>query len=350
MSRNDDELVFAGEPAAKAAQAQMWKVLIADDDKAIHAVTKLSLGSNLFLGRPIVWLHAYTGEEAVRLMRDHDDVALILMDVVMENDSAGLEAAQRIRNELHNPFVRIAVRTGQAGLQRPEDVVRTYGVDDYREKTELTATRLFTLVHTSLAHYEQLRKLDQARADSEMAAAINEALDAHRGGDTHERRVAEYSRLLAQLAGLDSRSTSLLFQAAPLREAAARVVSETDPPVLRAAAVVAGQRNERWDGQGYPHGIRGEEIHIFGRITALADVFDSLTHPRNARDAWPLKQTLEYLVQESGRRFDPSLVELFMKNLDQFIDIHQRSGDCTGDALSAAEVQDIISEARGTLH
>lgn len=345
MSRHDEVLAFAdsAEPAEKAVPAQMWKVLIADDDKAIHAVTKLSLGGGLFHGRPIVWLHAYTGEEAVRLMRDHDDIALILMDVVMENDSAGLEAAQRIRNELHNPFVRIAVRTGQAGLRRQEEVVQRYGIDDYRDKNELTATRLFTLVHTSLAHYDQLRKLDQARADSEMAGAINEALEAHRGGDTHERRVAEYSRLLAQLAGLDSRSTSLLFQAAPLRDAAARVVSDSDPPVLRAAAVVAGQRNERWDGQGHPHGIRGEDIHIFGRITALADVFDALTHPRNARDAWPLKQALEYLVQESGRRFDPSLVELFMQNLDQFIDIHNRMRDRAGEARSTGE-------ARGTLH
>jgi len=345
MSRHDDglALVNSADPETTAVPAQMWKVLIADDDKAIHAVTQLSIGGSLFHGRPIVWLHAYTGEEAVSMMRDHDDIALILMDVVMENDSAGLDAAERIRKELRNSFVRIAVRTGQPGLQRQEDVVRRYGVDDYREKTELTATRLFTLVHTSLAHYDQLRKLDQARADSEMAVAINEALEAHRDGDTHERRVAEYSRLLAQLAGLDSRSTSLLFQAAPLRDAAARVVSDTDPPVLRAAAVVAGQRNERWDGQGFPHGVRGEDIHIYGRITALADVFDSLTHPRHARDAWPLKQALEYLVQESGRRFDPSLVELFMQNLDQFIDIHNRARHRAGEPPVARETP-------GTLH
>jgi response regulator RpfG family c-di-GMP phosphodiesterase len=345
MSRHDDglALVDSAEPETTAVPAQLWKVLIADDDKAIHAVTQLSIGGSLFHGRPIVWLHAYTGEEAVSMMRDHDDIALILMDVVMEHDNAGLDAAQRIRQELRNSFVRIAVRTGQAGVQREEDVVRRYGVDDYREKTELTATRLFTLVHTSLAHYDQLRKLDQARVDSEMAVAINEALEAHRDGDTHERRVAEYSRLLAQLAGLDSRSTSLLFQAAPLREAAARVVSDTDPPVLRAAAMVAGQRTERWDGQGYPHGIRGEDIHIFGRITALTDVFDALTHPRFARDAWPLQQALEYLVQESGRRFDPSLVELFMKNLDQFIDIHNRMRDRAGEPR-------VLEKATGTLH
>ena len=313
--------------------AQMWKVLIVDDDKAIHAVTKLALGGGAVHGRPIVWLHAYTGEEAVRVMRDHDDVALILMDVVMEHDHAGLEAAQRIRKELRNPFVRIAVRTGQPGREREQDIVTRYGIDDYREKTELTAARLFTLVYTNLAHYEHLRALDQARADSELAATINEALDAHRDANTHERRVAEYSRLLAQLAGLDSKSSHLLFQAAPLRDAGPRVVSDQDPPVLQAAAVVAGQRHERWDGQGHPHGMRGEQIHIFGRITALADVFDSLTHPRNPRDAWPLKQVLEYLVQESGRRFDPSLVELFMQNLEQFIDIHNR-----------------LREANGTLH
>jgi response regulator RpfG family c-di-GMP phosphodiesterase len=338
-----------------------WKIMIVDDDKSIHAVTKLALSAYSFHGRPVAWLDAYSGEEAVQLVRQHSDVALVLMDVVMETDSAGLDAAQRIRDELRNPFVRIAVRTGQAGVVHEEEVVRRYCIDDYREKTELTATRLFTLVHTSLAHYDQLRTLEDARAQTELVVALSEAIEA-RSPDTgnHLRRVAAYSRLLAQLAGLDQASTHLLYLAAPLHDAGKiaipdavlhkpgahdeaeaevmrshaeigrRIFGNHESPVLQAAAIVAGQHHERWDGQGYPNGLAGEHIHIYGRIIAIVDVFDALTHPRCYKEAWPLKSALEYLAQESGRRFDPALIELFMQNLDQFIEIYNRLRDPDG--------------------
>jgi len=189
-------------------------------------------------------------------------------------------------------------------------------------------------------------------------AALREAVEASsRETGAHVRRVAEYARLLGQLAGLDPQSTQLLYLAAPLHDAgkiaipndvlhkpglhteAESAIMRThaelgrqffmdhDSPVLRAAAIVAGQHHERWDGHGYPNGIHGEEIHIFGRVTALVDVFDALTHPRCYKEAWPLDRALEYLVQESGSRFDPSLVELFMQNLDQFLDIYERLRD-----------------------
>ena len=199
-----------------------------------------------------------------------------------------------------------------------------------------------------------------SRDANEMVAALSEAMEGRsRETARHVRRVAEYSRLLAQLAGLDPQSTQLLYLAAPLHDAGKTAIPDDvlhkpgphteaestimrshaelgrqiftrhDSPVLRAAAVVAGQHHERWDGQGYPNGIRGEEIHIFGRITAIADVFDALTHARCYKEAWPLHRALDYLVQESGSRFDPSLVELFMKNLDQFLDIFERFRDRT---------------------
>ena len=360
MSRpvQNETLLFPESPGLSPMVTAPWKVLIADDDKAIHAVTKLALTGTSFHGRPLAWLDAYSGDEAVQLMRKNDDVALVLMDVVMETDTAGLDAAQSIREELGNLFVRIVVRTGQAGAEREETVVKRYGIDDYREKTDLTSTRLFTLVHTSLAHYEQLRVLEQARAQTELVMTLGEAIEA-RSSETgnHLRRVAEYSRLLGQLAGLDARNTRLLYLAAPLHDAGKIAIPDAvlhkpgqhddaeseimrshaelgralfanrDSPVLRAAALVAGQHHERWDGQGYPNGIAGEDIHIFGRITAIADVFDALTHPRCYKEAWPLERAVEYLLGESGHRFDPALVELFMQNLDQFTEVYNRLRD-----------------------
>jgi putative two-component system response regulator len=197
-------------------------------------------------------------------------------------------------------------------------------------------------------------------------AVVDEMSDAisSRSPETgwHIRRVAEYSRLLGQLAGLDAESTELLYRAAPLHDAGKigipddvlhkrgphtpaestimrshaelgrRFFSVHDSPVMRAAAIVAGQHHERWDGQGYPDGIRGEDIHIFGRVTALVDVFDALTHPRCYKAAWPLHQALEYIVQESGSRFDPALVELFTRHFDRFLEIYERLRE-PGDAM-----------------
>lgn len=199
------------------------------------------------------------------------------------------------------------------------------------------------------------------RAAGTVIAEISRAI-ASRSPETgwHVRRVAEYSRLLGELAGLDSAEAELLYLAAPLHdtgkiaipddvlhkpgphtseestimrthaELGRRFFSDQDSPVMRAAAIVAGQHHERWDGQGYPDGIRGEQIHIFGRVTALADVFDALTHPRCYKPAWPLHQALDYLVQESGSRFDPALVELFMRHLDRFLEIYERLRDPGG--------------------
>ena len=198
----------------------------------------------------------------------------------------------------------------------------------------------------------------QSKDADTVVAELSEAIES-RSPETgwHVRRVAEYSRLLGELAGLDAELTDLLFLAAPLHDAGKIAIPddvlhkpgphtaeertimrthaelgrqffrEHDTPVMRAAAIVAGQHHERWDGQGYPDGLSGEAIHIFGRVTAIADVFDALTHSRCYKPAWPLHQALEYIVGESGSRFDPSLVELFMQHLDRFLDIYERLRD-----------------------
>lgn len=508
-----DEAVDAG-PRREAA----WKILIADDDEEVHRVTTLALSDCRVHERPLAFLHAYSGAEAVRRMREHPDVAVALVDVVMESDHAGLEAIRRIRGELGNRRVRIVLRTGQPGRAPEHEVVARYDIDDYREKTELTARKLLTVVHTGVSHHRELcalergrdglrqvldataavfgaqslegfvdgvlqqlaallgideaahapsggfaavraaddrlrvlagsgryralhgrvaaevlepgarRLLEQAvrdrrsqcggrhfvgyfaagngrdtvlylsgsqppalgdpglvdlfcrnmsialenlrlehdkeRAQSEMVLALGEAIEARsRETGNHVRRVAEYARLLAQLAGLDDETAHLLFLAAPLHDAGKigipdavlnkpgphtdaeaalmrthadigrRMFESRHSPVLKAAAIVAGEHHERWDGLGYPNGFRGEQIHIFGRITALADVFDALTTPRVYKAPWTLQRTMQYLVDERGRRFDPALVDLFVQNLDRFVEIHGRLADpADGDA------------------
>ena len=160
----NDDLVFRAESAlAGDVDGPNWRVLIVDDEPEIHAVTTLALSDFKFSGRSLRFLHAYSAAEAKRILRDNSDIALILLDVVMESDTAGLSVVEYVRDELQNTFVRIVLRTGQPG-QAPElEVITRYDINDYKNKTELTRTRLFTTVYTGLATYRDLIALDAHR-------------------------------------------------------------------------------------------------------------------------------------------------------------------------------------------
>src|SRR5690242_1954294 len=112
-----DKLYLAPDDDGGATSAaKAWKVLVVDDDKEVHAVTRLALGDFSFASAPLEFLHAYSAADAQSLLVDHPDTALILLDVVMETDHAGLDFASFVRKDLRNHFVRIILRTGQPGL------------------------------------------------------------------------------------------------------------------------------------------------------------------------------------------------------------------------------------------
>ncbi len=164
----------------------------------------------------------------------------------------------------------------------------------------------------------------------------------------HVKRVAEYSLLLATLAGLNSEQRHLIKMASPMHDIGKvaipdsillkpgkldpdewvimkthasighELLKNSDRPILKAAAIVAGEHHEKWDGSGYPNGTSGENIHIFGRITALADVYDALASDRVYKKAWPLNDVIQLIKDERGKHFDPKLVDLFVANLDKF--------------------------------
>ena len=98
-------------------------------------------------------------------------------------------------------------------------------------------------------------------------------------------------------------------------------------PLLEAAAIVAYEHHEKYDGSGYPRGISGEAIHIFGRITALADVFDALGSERGYKQAWDDERIFQLFKEERGKHFDPQLVDIFFKHLDEFMAIRARFKD-----------------------
>ena len=152
----------ASQPAEEGSPLP-WKVLIIDDDKDVHLVTTLSLRDFTFTGRGLEFLHAYSGAEARTVLAAQDDIAVALVDVVMESDDAGLKLVEYIRNELKNTHIRLIIRTGQPGAAPEKQVIDNYDIDDYKEKTELTVDKLYTTIRTTLKAYRDIRTIDNNR-------------------------------------------------------------------------------------------------------------------------------------------------------------------------------------------
>lgn len=133
-----------------------WKVLVVDDEPEVHRVTALSLDGFRFRDRPLQLIDVRSAAEAIRTLDQESDIAVVLLDVVMESEAAGFDVIQHIRDTLDNRVIRIILRTGQPGQAPAREVIRRYEIDDYHSKAELTADRMFIAMHTSLAMYEQI--------------------------------------------------------------------------------------------------------------------------------------------------------------------------------------------------
>ncbi|MBP2293965.1 response regulator [Azospirillum rugosum] len=511
-----DDLLFADEDppdiaAARAARAvKPWKILIVDDDTEVHAITRVVLGDVRFDDRPLRFLSAHSGAEARAILHEHDDIAAVLLDVVMETDDAGLKLVRFIREEMGNRQVRIILRTGQPGQAPERQVIVAYDINDYKAKSELTAQKLFTTTVAALRSFQHISTIDQSRrgletvvqaadtlfkqrslpglaegivrqaagllpeldgailcalpgesAEAEILAGSGRFADmagrpvdgaveagvaadvatalrdgasvfggrhsviALRGRDHaasalclcgHEplsdmdRRMVEifckkaaisfdnvflYEQLrLAQLAtvhalgklaeykdevtgdhvkrigrwataiarelqgrgsfpGLvDDRFCELIGMASMLhdvgkvgipdsilrkpgkldaeemrqmREHAAmggRILRDASGLVggrsyLTLGAEIAESHHEKFDGTGYPGGLAGDAIPLSGRIVAVADVYDALLHRRPYKEAWELTAVLELIRGESGKHFDPRVVDAFVTVLER---------------------------------
>ncbi len=162
----NQEFLFADEPQPQQqANPKLpgWKVLIVDDEKEVHAVTRLALMELTFEQRGLEFLSAYSRAEAEQLVTQHQDIALILLDVVMDTDDAGLKVTEFVRNTVKNQFSRIILRTGQPGQAPERAVVIHYDINDYKAKTELTSQKLFTAVMSALRSYRDIIRVEQQR-------------------------------------------------------------------------------------------------------------------------------------------------------------------------------------------
>ncbi len=201
------------------------------------------------------------------------------------------------------------------------------------------------------------------KSQQEILVTLSEVVE-NRSPETanHVLRVGEYSRILATARGLSEDGTALIVDAAPLHDVGKiavpdsilnkagpltdqemalmkthtivgyRILGSSERSIIRAAAVIALEHHEHWDGKGYPAGKSGESISLSGRIVCVCDVFDALATARSYKKPWEIPRILEYFASESGRMFDPSLVEILLANADRFKEVAQRFPDPTPDS------------------
>ena len=253
------------------------------------------------------------------------------------------------------------------GITNPEELISESTIDttmfEHKNKflqIELQGIKKESLLLAYLTDVTEVMELNDAieQTQREVIYAMGE-IGESRSKETgnHVKRVALYSKELALLYGLSFEEADKLQMASPMHDIgkvgipdailnAPRklnaqewevmqthaiigydMLKKSNKPILQAAAIVAHEHHERWNGSGYPRGIKGEDIHIYGRITAVADVFDALGSARVYKKAWKLDDILELFDKEKGEHFDPKLIALFKDNLDKFLKIRDMHND-----------------------
>jgi diguanylate cyclase (GGDEF)-like protein len=374
-----DELVFVDEtdpPAATpAAAGAAWRILIVDDDADVHSTTTFALKNVEMEGRALEFLHAHSAREARAALQQHADIAVVLLDVVMEGPDAGLQLVRQIREELGLIEVRIILRTGQPGYAPELDAIRGYDINDYRTKSELTRTKLYTAVAAAVRSYQQLRALDASRAGLEhILSAGAQLMTLHGVRDVAEGVLRQAATLLAQAPGgvLCVRESGhgrpdVLQVVAAAGEQADLAGAELDPqrhPLLAGAAARtlttrSGGVHEGWLSLHFPGkagrdfaacipfaralgDIEGRLLDVFTSVVAVGlDNVELVTHLNQAAfsdslTGLPNRTRLVELIDALLGSPQRAGAALALVDLDHFAETNDALGHHFGDLLLAA--------------
>lgn len=283
-------------------------------------------------------------EEAKKNLPD-----LILLDVMMP-DISGHEVCRQLKadpNTKHIPIIFVSAMSDM----KDEAYGFTLGAVDYITKPvrpAIVSARVKT--HLSLVRMEELE-----RTQLQIIQSLGYAAE-YKDDDTgqHVVRMSHYCRLIAKNAGLSGGRVEEIFRTAPMHDIGkigipdgilkksgkldenewkimknhpligAKIIGDHSEGLLRTARMISLSHHEKWDGTGYPYGLRGKEICIEGRITAIADVFDALTSARPYKRPWSIEEAVAYLRSESGKHFDPELVQIFLSELPSVTEISRK--------------------------
>lgn len=183
-------------PAEPRPRAFPWRLLIVDDEPDVHTVTRYALRSVNFQDRPIEFLSAHSAAEGLQLLKSETDIACVLLDVVMETETAGLDLARKLRDDLDNHQIRIVLRTGQPGYAPEIDVIQQYEINDYKTKSELTQAKLITAICTAFRSYQEICIIEAGRRGLELIVESSTSLMA-------ERAVRKFAAgVITHIAGL----------------------------------------------------------------------------------------------------------------------------------------------------
>jgi putative two-component system response regulator len=304
---------------------------------------------------------ALNGEKALKIAAADAKPDLILLDIMMPGIS-GYDVCQRLKRNSATHGIPIIFVTA---MNEVEDETKglEMGAVDYITKP-ISPAIVLTRVRTHLALYDQTRELERLvalrtaeleKTRSQIIRRLGRAAE-FKDNETgnHVIRMSHYSRLTAQAAGLSAADVDTLFHAAPMHDVGkigipdnillkpgklddvewevmrqhpamgAEIIGWHKDTLLSAAHSVAITHHEKWDGSGYPNGLKGEEIPIFGRIVAIADVFDALTSARPYKKAWPVADALALIEEGAGKHFDPGLMSAFRQALPEMLKIKEQ--------------------------
>lgn len=315
------------------------RILIVDDEPANLKVMREVLGNQYRMS------FAKSGAAALALL-EKEQPKLILLDIMMP-DMNGFEVCEILKSTptlSHIPIIFVTA----LGDESDEFKGFELGAVDYITKPISPAiVRARVKTHLSLVQAEQLK---QAHVD--LVHRLGRAAE-YKDTDTgeHIARMSQYSKLLALEFGMGEQQAELLRQAAPMHDVGkigipdaillkpgrltpdefdhmkqhaaigAQILANSSSPLLQLAHKLAIEHHEKWDGSGYPNGLKGEQISVEGRIVAIADVFDALTSKRPYKEAWGVEEALEHMQAQAGKHFDPHLINLFVNKLDAIIAI-----------------------------
>jgi putative two-component system response regulator len=324
----------------------------------------------------VVITFAEDGFKALALLeREHFDV--ILLDISMPRLN-GIDVLEKIRED--EALKNIPVLMVTANPEKKHEALLKGASDFISKPYDIEELQLRTLNYAKIKKYQdqinlhnESLELEVKKRTKELEESLrlakateyeisirlgraSEFRDLETGG--HIKRMSYYSQHLAHLYGLDEQECELILYAAPLHDIGkvaipdnillkpggfdesefeimklhaslgAKMLEDADQfPVLKAGHIIALEHHEKYDGSGYPHGKKAKEIHIYARIVAITDVFDALSSKRVYKEAIALKKTLKIMKKDAGIHFDPELIELFLNNIEDFLEIQKRFPD-----------------------
>ncbi|MBP9490398.1 MAG: response regulator [Aliarcobacter sp.] len=335
------------------------KIISIDDNKTnlliIESYAKtLSLQINSFL----------EPKEAL-ISSSNIEYDLVIVDYMMP-EMNGLEFIQEFRKI--NPEIPIIMLTAVGDDMQLQIKALEYGANDFLSKPINAPAFKARIVNMLKLRKSQLLLKDKAmllqeevnKATFRLKESEHETLQLlgksaeYKDPETnaHTQRVAHYCKLLASAYGLDENLQDIVFYASPFHDLGKigipdkillkpakldtdeyeimkrhsqigyEILKGSKSKYLKAGGVIAYNHHEKYDGSGYPNGLKGENIPIFGRITAIADVFDALTSNRPYKKAWSVNEAFDLLIEEKEKHFDPFLVDLFIENREKVMQIH----------------------------